>query len=141
MDCTEPALDVAVFDAPWVEYIGLVVDERLVEMFGFRCFLALDPLGLFLHARHLPAGFAQEFAGMADRIFGQPRHLVAEHESAAEFLEVRGIGQRNGFEHEDPQVGGVLGDGKLAGTGRCRVSRPCEDGQTTTVRRLGVAVN
>jgi hypothetical protein len=55
---------------------------------------------------------AQELAGAADRVFGQPRHLVAEHEGAAEFLEVRGIGQWNGFEDEDPQVGGVLGDGK-----------------------------
>ena len=107
-----PGLVVGVFDAPLVEYVGLVVDERLVEMFGFRRFLALDQSGLFLHARHLPAGPAQELAGVADRVFSQPRHLVAEHESATEFLEFRRIGQRNGFEHEDPQVGGVLGDGK-----------------------------
>lgn len=58
MEGSMPGLVVGVFDAPLVEYIGLVVDERLVEMFGFGRFLALDQPGLLLHARHLPAGLA-----------------------------------------------------------------------------------
>ena len=56
--------------------------------------------------------------------------MTAEEETRLGEAVSERIRQRYGFEHEDPQVGGVLGDGKLPATGRCRVSRPAGDGQT-----------
>lgn len=136
-----PGLVIGVFDTPLVEYVGLIVDQCLVEVFGLGGFVAFNLPGFFLHACHLPAGAAQEVAGVMDRVFGQPRHLVAEHVGATELAEIRGVGQWFGFYYEDPQLGGGLGDGKRAGTGRCRVSRPCCKGQTGHRPSVRVAVN
>lgn len=97
-----PCLVIGVVDTPLMEYVAFIIDQRLIEVAGFGCFVALDLPWLLLHAGNLPTRFTQEITRVPKWILGQSWHLVAEHEGTTEFLEVGGIRQGFGFEHEDP---------------------------------------
>ncbi len=101
-------LVVGVVNAPLVEYVGLVVDQRLVEVFAIRSVVASTLFGLLLHTGDGPSGHAQETGRVQGRVVCQSRHLVADHVGTPELPEIGSLRKGPGFKCEDPERGRIL---------------------------------